>query len=214
MFPDLTRDDVFRLETRRLWLRWPRQADAEAIVRLAGDEAVAEMTALIPHPYPADGATSFVFESRKANALGRALRLAITPKRKPTQLIGIVGIEAPSEGEPAPFLGYWLGQPYWGRGYMTESVRALVHAYFAYIGGGDLVASARSDNPASRGVLETCGFAHTGAGLKAYRARGATLPVDHFRLDRRTWAGLRPGAEAGLAPHPAGHEGRALAKAS
>ena len=39
MFPDLTRDDVFRLETRRLWLRWPRLADAQAIVRLAGEKA-------------------------------------------------------------------------------------------------------------------------------------------------------------------------------
>ena len=52
MFPDLTRDDVFRLETRRLWLRWPRHADVQAIVRLAGETAVAEMTASIPHPYP------------------------------------------------------------------------------------------------------------------------------------------------------------------
>src|SRR5919112_4375433 len=60
MFPDLTRDDVFRLETRRLWLRWPRHADGQAIVRLAGEKAVAEMTALIPHPYPPEGATSFV----------------------------------------------------------------------------------------------------------------------------------------------------------
>ena len=48
MFPDLTRDDVFRLETRRLWLRWPRQADAQAIVRLAGEKSVAEMTARLP----------------------------------------------------------------------------------------------------------------------------------------------------------------------
>ena len=39
MFPDLTRDDVFRLETRRLWLRWPRHADGQAIARLAGDKA-------------------------------------------------------------------------------------------------------------------------------------------------------------------------------
>ena len=39
MFPELTRDDVFRLETRRLWLRWPRMADANAILRLAGSHS-------------------------------------------------------------------------------------------------------------------------------------------------------------------------------
>ena len=41
MFPDLTRDDVFRLETRRLWLRWPREADVPSLVRLAGEKVVA-----------------------------------------------------------------------------------------------------------------------------------------------------------------------------
>jgi hypothetical protein len=37
MFPDLARDDVFRLETPRLWLRWPRICDAAAIHNFAAD---------------------------------------------------------------------------------------------------------------------------------------------------------------------------------
>ena len=214
MFPDLTRDDVFRLETRRLWLRWPRHADGPAIVRLAGEKAVADMTALIPHPYPPEGATTFVFEARKANALGRALNLAITPKRKPTQPIGMVGIHAPSEEEPRPFLGYWLGRPYWGRGYMTEAARALVDAWFAYTEAAELTASARTANPASRRVLEKCGFVHTGAGLKTYPARGGPLPVDHFWLDRRAWERLKPWTDTGFVPHGRRGESRELAAAS
>jgi hypothetical protein len=47
MFPDLTRDDVFRIETKRLWLRWPRVQDAAAMQRLAGDKDVAD----IPSPW-------------------------------------------------------------------------------------------------------------------------------------------------------------------
>jgi RimJ/RimL family protein N-acetyltransferase len=214
MFPDLTRDDVFRLETRRLWLRWPRHADGQAIVRLAGEKAVAEMTALIPHPYAPEGATSFVFETRKANALGHALGLAITPKRKPNQLIGMVGIRPSPEGEPEPLLGYWLGQPYWGRGYMSEAARALVDAFFAYADGRELVASARTANPASRRVLETCGFAHTGSGLKVFPARGGiALPVDYFRLERRAWERLRSRSEPGAMPDTVRRE-PALAAAS
>jgi RimJ/RimL family protein N-acetyltransferase len=214
MFPDLTRDDVFRLETRRLWLRWPRHADGQAIVRLAGEKAVAEMTALIPHPYPPDSATSFIFETRKANALGLALGLAITPKRKPNQLIGMVGIRPSPEGEPQPSLGYWLGQPYWERGYMTEAAQALVDAFFAYADGRELVASARTANPASRQVLENCGFTHTGSGLKTFPARGGiALPVDYFRLERRAWERLRSWDASGAVPEAAGEE-PALAAAS
>src|SRR3954449_3057759 len=110
MFPDLTRDDVFRLETRGLWLRWARLADAQAIVRLAGEKSVAEMTARIPHPYHPDDAERFIFMSRRSNADGQGLQLAITPKGRPNSLIGMVGIGPdPEMGKPS--LGYWLGTP-------------------------------------------------------------------------------------------------------
>jgi RimJ/RimL family protein N-acetyltransferase len=203
MFPDLTRDDVFRLETRRLWLRWPRHADVQAIVRLAGETEVAEMTASIPHPYPPEAAVAFVFEARKSNALGRALQLAVTPKKKPNQLIGMIGILPPADEEATPFLGYWIGRPHWGKGYATEAARALVDAWFAYTEADALAASTRTVNPASRRVLEKCGFAPRGTGLKAFPARGAALPVERFRLDRRAWARLTPWSDTGLVPHGA-----------
>ena len=119
MFPDLTRDDVFRLETRRLWLRWPRLADVQAIVRLAGEKAVAEMTARIPHPYDPIDAERFVFMARKSNADGNGLQLAITPKGRPNCLIGAVGI-GPGPDSGAPHLGFWLGTPSWGHGHATR----------------------------------------------------------------------------------------------
>jgi RimJ/RimL family protein N-acetyltransferase len=211
MFPDLTRDDVFRLETRRLWLRWLRQADTQAIVRLAGEKAVAEMTALIPHPYPPDAATAFVFDSRKANTLGDELRLAITVKGRPNHLIGMVGIRRLEDAPPD--LGYWLGTPFWGAGYATEAARALIDAFFAYTDGAELASSARVINPASRRVLEKCGFAHTGSGLMPFPARGGVFPVDRFRLDRRAWESLKTWSETGLVPHPRHDDGQ-LAVAS
>jgi RimJ/RimL family protein N-acetyltransferase len=211
MFPDLTRDDVFRIETRRLWLRWPRHADGQAIERLAGDKAFAEMTATIPHPYPAEAATTFVFESRKANALGRALRMAIAPRGKPQTLIGMIGIEAnPEDGRPQ--LGYWLGRPHWGRGIATEAARALVDAWFAYTEAHELTSAARPVNPASRRVLEKCGFAHAGSGRMAFPARGGVFDVDRFVLDRRLWAALTPWTDTGFVPHGHPRE-RALADA-
>jgi RimJ/RimL family protein N-acetyltransferase len=190
MFPDLTRDDVFRLETRRLWLRWPRLADVQAIVRLAGEKAVAEMTALIPHPYAEPDAEEFVFQTRRANANGEGLALAITPKGKPAAVIGMVGV-APSLESGEPHLGYWLGRPFWNQGFATEAARALVDAFFTYTPAAELTSSARVVNPASRRVLDKCGFAFQGSGLKAFSARGGLVPVDHFRLDRRAWESLK-----------------------
>lgn len=199
MFPDLTRDDVLRLETRRLWLRWPRQADAQAILRLAGEKAVAEMTAQIPYPYPTDDSERFVLEARRANTEGRGLTLAITPKAKPNALIGVIGIDA-SPDDGAPHLGFWLGTPFWGEGYATEAARALIDAFFAYTAADALVSCVRVVNPGSRRVLEKCGFAFQGTGLTAFPARGGVFPVDRFRLDRRTWRSLKSWSHTGLLP--------------
>jgi len=186
MFPDLTRDDVFRIETRRLWLRWPRAKDAGAIHTLASARAVAEMTARIPHPIDRHGIDDFLVAARRGNAEGSGLAMAISLRSDPARLVGIVGIQR-DEDALAPRLGYWLGVPHWGRGLMTEAAGAMVDAYFAYAQGAGLVASARTDNPASRRVLERCGFTRQGEGVQAFPARGRDLAVDLFRLQRAEW---------------------------
>lgn len=204
MFPDLTRDDVFRLETRRLWLRWPRGADGQAVARLAGVKEVAEMTASIPHPYPPHGADAFILGARRSNAEGSALDLLITPKSRPDQVMGGVGIRVGSCGSN---LGYWLGQPYQGEGYATEAAQALIDAFFTLTPASDLSACTRVVNPASRRVLEKCGFQHEGAGFADFPARGGRLPVDRFRLDRKTWASLKSWSRGGMfVEDPALHE--------
>jgi len=200
MFPELTRDDVFRLETRRLWLRWPRMADANAILRLAGEKAVAEMTAAIPHPYPSQAVEPFIFEARKGNALGEHLALAITPRAKPNELIGMVSAHKQATG--VPFIGYWLGTPHWGKGYATEAVQGLIDSLFSLIDLPAIEADTRVINPASRRVLEKSGFRSEGSFLKSLPARGGLFPCEQFRLDRSTWAALKSWSASGWAHAP------------
>lgn len=200
MFPELTRDDVFRLETRRLWLRWPRMADANAILRQAGEKAVAEMTASIPHPYPSQAVEPFIFAMRKGNALGEHLALAITPRSKPNELIGMISAHGQASG--APFIGYWLGTPHWGKGYATEAVQGLIDSLFSLIDLAAIEADTRVINPASRRVLEKSGFRSEGSFLKSLPARGGLFPCEQFRLDRSTWAALKSWSASGWAHAP------------
>ena len=74
---------------------------------------------------------------------------------------------------PAPEIGYWLGARYWGKGYATEAVRALIDHAFTDLGHKALQSSVRVTNPASRRVLEKCGFQWTGVGLCRIRALGS-----------------------------------------
>ena len=78
------------------------------------------------------------------------------------------------DGDVGPEVGYWIGRPFWGRGYATEALEAgLVWASRKWKRRA-LVAGHFSDNPASGRVLEKAGFLYTGEVRTGFsRARGA-----------------------------------------
>lgn len=183
-------EDAFVIETERLALRWPRLSDAAAIACQAGDKAVAEMTAHIPHPYPPGQAEQFIAAARFANATGKGLTLLATLRSAPDAAIGAFSA-MPSHGTNMPSMGYWLGRSSWGRGLATEALRGLIDTLFGRMNINGLSAEVRVVNPASRRVLEKCGFRQDGAGFMDFPARGGRLPVDLFTLERGIWASLK-----------------------
>jgi RimJ/RimL family protein N-acetyltransferase len=186
MFPDIVKDDVFRIETKRLWLRWPRLADASQMERYCAKWEVARYTARMPHPYPKGSAERFVYAAREANALGRELTLVLTPIATPTKVIGTISLER--RGGDRLVLGYVLAPEVWGRGYATEAVNAMVKAAFRLTETAALDANVAVANPASRRVLEKAGFAHVACGLRGAPARAAMVETDVFALKRDEWA--------------------------
>ena len=200
MFPDLARDDVFRLETARLWLRWPRAPDAPAIHRFCSQWEVARYTARIPHPYPAGSAERFIYAAREANASGRDLTLVLTPIKGKRDAVGSISLEL--RGSDRLTLGFVLAPEVWGRGLATESVRAMAKAGFTLTPAVEILASVRIENAASRRVLEKCGFELAATGLKGAPARGGLVECHSFRLCREAWldaVALRRQSAAALA---------------
>jgi RimJ/RimL family protein N-acetyltransferase len=184
------------LATERLILRAPRPADAKAIVSLINDRRIAENTARIPHPYGIADARAFLAQSNRDPG---AFLITLADGT----LIGGCGIAAASAADPE--LGYWIGLPHWGRGYATEAARALIDHAFGELNCERLSSRARVSNPASRRVLEKCGFQWTGVALIRIRALKSSAPVDCFRLDRGLWASLRSWGNAdpdGRRPRP------------
>src|SRR5450756_731081 len=57
-----------------------------------------------------------------------------------------------------PELGYWLGLPFWGQGYATQALHAVIDYAFTDLSHEALQAGARVTNPASRRVLAECGL--------------------------------------------------------
>jgi len=171
------------LETKRLALRAPRLADAKAVAALANDRRIAENTARIPHPYRLTDAQGFIAGANKA--AGEAVFMITL---RDATVLGACGVVLQDE---TPELGYWLGVPYWGKGYATEALHAVIDYAFADLGHAALHAGARVTNPASRRVLEKCGFQWTGVGLYRISAIKSSAPIDRFRLERGIWSALR-----------------------
>lgn len=170
------------LETGRLTLRKPALADVNDIARLANDRRVAEMTARLPHPYTRDDAARFVTSLAQAHETVFLIETDFEP-------VGMVGVDW--RDRDAPELGYWLGVAHWGNGYATEAARAVIDFTFEEYAIGQMVSAARVVNPASRNVLEKCGFQWTGVELHRMEAIGSSTPVDCFRLTRGVWSSLK-----------------------
>jgi RimJ/RimL family protein N-acetyltransferase len=191
------------IETRRLVLRAPRIDDAEALAALLDDRRISENLARVPFPYGRTDAEAFI---AKVNQPGGEIAFLIT--ELDGTIVGACGIHKCDEVQPE--IGYWLGLPYWGQGYATEAVRALIDHAFGDLGHQALQAGARVSNPASRRVLEKCGFQWTGVVLTRIRAIASAAPADRFRLDRGLWTSLRSWGAVKIASSTAPTPGAAV----
>jgi RimJ/RimL family protein N-acetyltransferase len=212
MFPDLTSDDIFRIETPRLWLRWPRASDIAPVTSFASLAHVARMTALIPHPYPPGEAERFIMKARADNANGSALILAITRKGSAGQTIGLLGAHGTATADIE--FGYILAPPYWGNGFATEAVKALASTVFSLTRANRILANSRVDNLASRRVLEKVGFCYVDTGLDLLPARGGLHPCDRFQLDRKIWAAAKRAGDERRAMPPMAQQSQQAQDAS
>src|SRR5947207_614398 len=171
------------LETERLSLRRPTLADVKAIARLANDRRIAENTRRLPHTYSQDHAIEFV------RAIADNKRETVFLIENNFVPIGVVGVDW--RQADAPEVGYWLGVEHWGKGFATEAARAVIDFTFEEFDIEQLIAGARVTNPASRNILEKCGFQWSGVELHRFVALGSSTPVDCFRLSRSVWSSLK-----------------------
>jgi len=187
-FPDVTRDEVFRIETPRLWLRWPKISDAEEIASFAGLPEVAEMTASWPVGVSADEVARRIEDARRWNSRGERLLMVIVAKSAPRKVIGQIGLD--SEDDATLGLGYHLAPEFWGQGLMSEAVSSLVTLAFWLTGAAAVKADIRIINAASRRVLQKTGFVATGTEVAQCGMRGQ-VEKENFRLQRGARAALR-----------------------
>ncbi|MDO5142605.1 MAG: GNAT family N-acetyltransferase [Eubacteriales bacterium] len=167
------------LSTGRLLLRPFREDDVEAVYAYAKDEPVGRDAGWKPHESLLES-----WDDLRLMFLDQPSVWAIE-RRADGRLIGSVGLvnDAARCYAAARSLGYALGVAYWGQGYMTEAVRAVLRCGFGRMALDVISATCYPDNARSRRVLEKCGFAYEGTLHRAERLyNGEIRDHQHFSL--------------------------------
>jgi RimJ/RimL family protein N-acetyltransferase len=144
------------LQTARLVLRPFELSDAGDVQRLAGERAVADTTLNIPHPYEDGMAVEWISTHRPLFEAGELANFAVVVREGQT-LIGAMGLMLSRKFERGE-LGYWIGRPYWNKGYCTEAGRTILRYAFETLNLNRVHASHLRRNPASGRVLQKLGM--------------------------------------------------------
>jgi [ribosomal protein S5]-alanine N-acetyltransferase len=168
------------LQTERLTLRLHAPSDIPALVPLIGAREVAATTLRIPHPYTDSDAQDFIAGTQEELLSGSGLRLGIILRESDT-LCGGVGLRAEPDHRRAE-LGYWIGVPYWGKGYATEAAAAMVKYGFGTLGMHRIFASHFVNNSASAGVLRKIGMRHEGSQRGHILKWGEFLDIEMYGM--------------------------------
>jgi diaminopimelate epimerase len=179
-----------RLETERLVLRPLTHEDAAMVAELANHREIAEMTLTVPVPYEVRHAHSWIATHDQQRRDGTGANMAVCEKGG--RLVGVVGLNIEPAHDRAE-LGYWIGIPYWGRGYATEASLAMTRYGFETLGLNRIFARHYASNPASGRVLEKVGMKHEGVSPQHVKRLGAVQDSVMFGLTQADWAALRGG---------------------
>ena len=177
------------LRTERLLLRPFKLSDAETVAKLANAKEIAQYTQNIPYPYGVDDAREFIGQHADAFRKGEFVVLAIT-RRDGGALMGTIGLTLNWEHDKAE-MGYWIGLPYWNRGYCSEAARAMLDYGFDTLGLHRIQASHFQNNPASGRVMQKVGMKREGCLRGAVKKWDEYIDLVYYGMLRREWEDLR-----------------------
>lgn len=140
------------ITTERLILRSWQEGDAADLYMLARDVDIGPRAGWKPHD-----SIAVSLKTIRTILAGPEV-YAITDKNTGT-LMGSIGLKPLLEkGEGQWELGFWIGKPYWGRGFVPEAARAALHHAFTELGCASVWCTHFDENEQSRRVIEKCRF--------------------------------------------------------
>lgn len=167
----MSASDEFRLECGACVVRSWRREDLPSLLRHGDNPKVAaNMRDQFPHPYTeADGLRWLELATGELAGTNWAIEVG-------GEAVGGIGLRPQGDiNDGTAEIGYWLGEPYWGRGIATAAVSAVTRHALATFGYRRLFAWAFAQNTPSRRVLEKCGYRLEGVMRQSAVKNGSVL---------------------------------------
>ncbi|MEY8099123.1 GNAT family N-acetyltransferase [Falsihalocynthiibacter sp. S25ZX9] len=162
------------IETERFILRPVQKSDAGQLRMYAGDQRVAEFTSSIPHPLPRGATQSFIERALNPERSEDVWIMASTKD----EVLGVISLKTMDRAQSE--IGYWVAPAFWGAGYASEAVRAILEANPQKC--KTIFAEVFQDNPASARVLTNAGFEYLGDAEKFSVARNTSVATWTYLL--------------------------------
>jgi len=181
-------DKPIDVRTARLALRSPRESDADRLYALFNNWEVIRWLDSPPWPYERGHARFFIGERNRLNPDFITAAIVLDDV-----LIGIIDAiikpKSAIQRERGYSIGYWIGQSYWGRGYMSEAALGFIAHVFATIPDDTIFSGAFADNVASLRIQEKLGFVDDGKAMSFSNPHGKDVLHVNTSLTRARFTG-------------------------
>lgn len=177
------------LSTSRITLRKIRLSDIPRLTEYVNHPSISDNILNFPHPYHEEDAIArmnFVLQGFK-NGDRYVFAIALNEN---DGFIGEIGLHLEREHDRAE-MGFWVGEPFWGKGIMSEAVETVLKFGFEDLALNKILATHFVKNMASGRVLARNGMVREGELKDQYKCKGEYRSVIQYRLTKEEYEAFR-----------------------
>ena len=160
------------IAAERFTLRPLQQADMGLLERYLGDQRVASMTRVIPHPLPPEYISNMMKRAQNPDRIEDFWAIDGSENGH-AEVMGVIRMSRMDRNQSE--IHYWVAPAFWNTGIATQAVEAILNANPQ--GACDIYAEVFQDNPGSARVLTNAGFSYLGDAEAFSVARASVVPT-------------------------------------
>ena len=181
----------YKLSSERLVFSVPEVKDIPLLLEYAKNPVISRNLLTFPYPYHERDAIWWINSANEGHQSGNEFIFAIRDKETES-FMGGIGLHLDKSNNQAE-VGYWLGEPHWGKGYATEGTREMVRFGFETLGLNRITSSHYEYNPASGKVIEKSGLLKEGVRKEHIKKEDGYYDLHIYGLTRSQYEAQKNG---------------------